>query len=165
MCLCVYLLRFILYGTVWTWVPISCVKKIFNYNLCKYFLRSFLSFQDPCDLNVGVFNVVPEVSETVLIYFYSFFFILLLNSSFDLSYSSALVTLLSVPSGVSFISVLVFFITVCSLVLLGLCCTFLVFSRPVPPFSSWDLGSSLLSLLSEFFFRYIACFLFFYLVL
>ena len=37
----------------------------------------------PCDLNVGVFNVVPEVSETVLIYFDSFFFILLLNSSFS----------------------------------------------------------------------------------
>ena len=105
MCLCMYLLRFILYGTIWTWVPFSCVRKIFKYNLCKYFLRPFLSFQDSCDLNAGVFNDVPEVSETVLIYFDSFFFILL-NSSFDLIFSSALVTLLSVPSGASFTSVL-----------------------------------------------------------
>lgn len=109
-----YLLRFILYGTVWTWVPFSCARKIFKYNLCKYFLRPFLSFQDPCDLNAGVFNDVPEVSETVLIYFDSFFFILL-NSSFDLIFSSASVTLLSVPSGASFTSVLAFLIIVCLL--------------------------------------------------
>ena len=37
---------------------------------------------DSYNLNVGVFNVVPEVSKTVLNSFYSFFFILLCSSQF-----------------------------------------------------------------------------------
>ena len=47
----------------------SHVRELFNYNLFKYFLRPFLFlffFWDPYNSNVGVFNVVSEVSETVL---------------------------------------------------------------------------------------------------
>jgi len=52
-------------------------KEIFNYYLIKYFLMSFLFVffcWDSYGLNVGAFNIVPEVSEVVLISFYSFFF-------------------------------------------------------------------------------------------
>ena len=41
------------------------VGEIFNYNLFKIFLKSFLFlffFWDPCNLNVDVFDIVPEVS-------------------------------------------------------------------------------------------------------
>ena len=45
---------------------LSHVREIFNYYPFKYFLRSFLSlfssFWDTYNANVGVFNVVPEVS-------------------------------------------------------------------------------------------------------
>ena len=59
---------------------LSHVRKIFHYKLLKYFLRPFLFllfFWDPYNSKVGVFNVVPEVSEAVLNSFHSFFFILL----------------------------------------------------------------------------------------
>ena len=49
---------------------------VFNYYLLKYFLMAFLSvflFWDSYDLNLGVFNIVPEVSEVALISFHSFF--------------------------------------------------------------------------------------------
>ena len=52
-------------------------RGVFNYYLLKYCLRVFLFvffFWDSYDLNVGVFNIVPEVSEIVLISFNSFFF-------------------------------------------------------------------------------------------
>ena len=52
-------------------------REVFNYYLLKYFLRVFLFvffFWDSYDLNVGAFNIVPEVSEIVLISFNSFFF-------------------------------------------------------------------------------------------
>ena len=62
-------------------------------------------------------------------------------------HSSATFILLLIPSSVFFISVIVLFISVCSLELLVLCYTFLVSSRSVPPFFFWNLGSSLLSLL------------------
>ena len=45
-------------------------REAFDYNLLKYFLTPFLSvlfFWDPYDSNVGPLNVVPEVSETVLL--------------------------------------------------------------------------------------------------
>ena len=61
---------------------LSHIREIFYYNLFKYFLRPFLFlffFWDPYNLNVGVFNIVSEASETVLNSFY-FFFILLLSS-------------------------------------------------------------------------------------
>ena len=43
----------------------SHVREVFDYNLFKYFLGSFLSlfsFWDPYNVNVGAFNVVLEVS-------------------------------------------------------------------------------------------------------
>ena len=52
-------------------------REVFNYYLLKYFLMAFLfvfCFWDSYDLNVGVFNIVPEVSEVVLIFLNSFFF-------------------------------------------------------------------------------------------
>ena len=63
---------------------LSHIREVFNYNLLKYFLRSFLLlfFWAPYNFNTGVFNVVPEVSETVLSSFHSFFFILLCDSYF-----------------------------------------------------------------------------------
>ena len=53
------------------------IRQVFNYYLLKYFLMVFLFvffFWDSYDSNVGVFNIVPEVSEVVLISFNSFFF-------------------------------------------------------------------------------------------
>ena len=46
------------------------VGEIFNYNLFKNFLRPFISpffFWDPCNLNVGAFDIVPEVSGASLV--------------------------------------------------------------------------------------------------
>ena len=83
MCLGVFRLGFILFGTLWvswTWVIISRphFREVFNYYLLKYFLMVFLFvfffFLDSYDSNVGVFNIDPEVSEKVLISFNSFFF-------------------------------------------------------------------------------------------
>ena len=50
--------------------------EVLNYYLLKYFLMAFVFvfFWDSYDLNVGAFNIVPEVSEVVLISFNSFFF-------------------------------------------------------------------------------------------
>ena len=80
MCLGVFLLGFILYGTLCCLDLIdyflSHIREVFNYNLFKYFLSPFLFlffFWDPYNLNVGAFNVVPEVSETLQ--FFSFFFL------------------------------------------------------------------------------------------
>ena len=85
-----FLLGFILYGTLSFLVFSECfifyVRNIFNSNLWKYFLRPFLSlfcFWESCNVNVGSFNVVPEVSETVFI---SFFFSTLFHDS-DCHYS------------------------------------------------------------------------------
>ena len=89
MCLSMFLLGFILYGTLctsWTWVTISfpMLGKFSTPNLFKYFPRPFLFFffWDPYYSNVGAFNVVPKVSETVLISFHYFFFILFHGSNF-----------------------------------------------------------------------------------
>ena len=82
----------------------------FNYNLFKYFLRPFLFlffFWDFYNLNVGVFNVVPEISE-ILISFHSFFFfcssivIATIISSGSLINGSVSVILLLIPSSVFF---------------------------------------------------------------
>ena len=56
----------------------SILGEVFNYYLLKYFLMVFLFvfFSDSYDSNVGMFNIVPEVSEIVLISFNSFFFFL-----------------------------------------------------------------------------------------
>ena len=82
MCLGLFRLGFILFETVWvswTWVAyfLPHFREVFNYYLLKYFLMAFLfvvSFWDSYDLNAGVFNIVSEVSEVVLISFNSFFF-------------------------------------------------------------------------------------------
>ena len=49
---------------------LSHFREAFDYNLLKYLLIPFhfvLFFWDPYDSNVGPLNVVPEVSETVLL--------------------------------------------------------------------------------------------------
>ena len=82
MCLGVFCLGFILFGTLWvswSWVAIFLphFREVFNYYLLKYFHTAFLFvvvFWDSYDSNVVVFNIVPEVSEVVLISFNSFFF-------------------------------------------------------------------------------------------
>ena len=55
-------------------------REVFNYYLLKYFLMSppffFVFFWYSYDSNVGAFDIVPEVSEVVLISFNSFFFFL-----------------------------------------------------------------------------------------
>ena len=64
---------------------LSHFREAFDYNLLKYFLIAFLFvlfFWDPYDSNVGPLNVVPEVSDTVLISFYPVFFMLLCFSYF-----------------------------------------------------------------------------------
>ena len=63
------------------------VREVFNYNLFKCFLKpfSFSSSGTPTIWIVGSFNVVPEVSETVLNFFHSFLFVLFLGSYFHSS--------------------------------------------------------------------------------
>ena len=127
MCLDVFLLGFILYGTLctsWTWVTISfsMLGKFSTIISSSIFLRHFLFLFficDPYNLNVGALNVVPEVSETVLISFHLFSLfcsttvISTILSSSLLICSSASVILLLIPSSVFFISVIVLFITLC----------------------------------------------------
>ena len=55
---------------------LSHFREVFDYYLLKYFLVTFLFvffFWHIYDWNVGVFDIVPEVSEVVLISFNSFF--------------------------------------------------------------------------------------------
>ena len=138
---------------------LSHIREVLNYTLFKYFLSPFLVlffFWDPYHSNVGAFNVVPEVFETVLNSFHSFFFILLCSSYFHyfifqvtyLFFCSYLITcsviLLLIPSGVFLISFIVLFIIVYLLFSSSRSLlTFLVFS----PFYFQDFGLSLLSLL------------------
>ena len=89
MCLGMFFLGFIMYGTLHFLELIdyflSHVRDVFNYNLFKYFLSPLLLlffFWDPYNSNVGVSDVVPEVSENVLHSFHSFFFVLLCGSYF-----------------------------------------------------------------------------------
>ena len=61
------------------------VGEIFNYSLFKKFLIHFLFlffFWGPYKLNVFAFDIVSEVSETILISFHSFYFILLFRCYF-----------------------------------------------------------------------------------
>ena len=51
------------------------VREVFDRNLFKYFLGSFLtllSFWDPYNVNVVMCNALPEVSLAVFISFHSF---------------------------------------------------------------------------------------------
>ena len=60
---------------------LSHFREFFNSNLLKYFLILFFSsFWDPYNSNVGAFNSVPEIFETVLNSFHSFFSLLLHGS-------------------------------------------------------------------------------------
>ena len=111
---------------------LSHIREVFNYNLFKYFLSPFFFFLfffwDPYNSNIDVFNAVPEVSETVLNSFHSFFFICsavvtstILSSRLFIR-SSASVILLLIPSReflISFTCCSSLF--ACSLVLLGPC--------------------------------------------
>ena len=66
-------------------------KEVFNYYLLKYFFMAFLFvffILDSYDLNVGVFNIVPEVSEVVISFnsFFSLCFIYFHYYIFHLTY-------------------------------------------------------------------------------
>ena len=98
------------------------VGEIFNYNLFKNFLIPFLFlffFWDPYNSNVGAFDIVPEVSETILSSFHSFYFILLFWSCFHhfvfqlTDPFSDSDTLLLIPSRVFLNLVIVLFVSVC----------------------------------------------------
>ena len=73
MCLGVFFLGFILFGTLWVldvgdyFLP--HFREVLNYYLLRYFLMVFLFvffFWDSYNLNVAAFDIVPEVSETIL---------------------------------------------------------------------------------------------------
>ena len=94
-------------------------REVFNYYLLKDFLMVFLFvffFWDSYDLNVEAFNIVPEVSEIVLISFNLFFlfssdsFISTSLSFTSLILSSASVILLFVASRVFLISFITLFV-------------------------------------------------------
>ena len=94
-------------------------REVFNYYLLKYFLMVFLFvffFWESYDSTVGAFNIVPEVSEIVLILLihFSFFlsdsFISTILSSVSLILSSASTILLFVASRVFLISFIALFI-------------------------------------------------------
>ena len=69
-------------------------REVLNYYLLKYFLMAllfFFFFWDSCDLNVGAFNIVSEVSEIVFIsfnsvLFFPLWFIYFHHSIFQLTY-------------------------------------------------------------------------------
>ena len=76
MCLGVFHLGFILFGTLWVswiWMAISFpilgkFSTIISSSIFVFF------FWDSYDLNVRAFNIIPEASEIVLVSFNSFFF-------------------------------------------------------------------------------------------
>ena len=93
MCLGVFLLCFILFETLcapWTWLTISfsmlgkfstiISSKIFSHPF--FFFSSSSSGTPIINSNVGVFDMVPEVSETVFSSFHSLYFILLFRIYF-----------------------------------------------------------------------------------
>ena len=122
MCFSIFLPGFILFWTLWaswTWVAISFhtlgkFSAIISSNIlsCPFLLSSSGTTMIRM---LGHLNVVPGVSEAVLISFYSFLFICSASfisttlSSSSLIHSSASVTLLLVPSSVFLISVITFF--------------------------------------------------------
>ena len=85
-----FLLGFILYGTLCLLDLIDYflfhTGEIFNHNLFKNFLMPFLFlflFWDPYNSNIGAFDIVPEVSDTILSSFHCFYLILLFRSYFQ----------------------------------------------------------------------------------
>ena len=117
MCLGVFLLGFILYGTFCafrTWGN-------FDYNLFKNLLILFIFLSwDPCSSNVRVFDIVLESlrwSSVLFIFFFTLYcsseIISTILSSNSLIRSSASGILLWLPSRVFLISVIVLFVSVC----------------------------------------------------
>ena len=93
---------------------------IFQLYLFKIFLIHFLFFfWDPCNSNIGAFNIVPEVSETILVLCILFTLVCssevisTILSSTSLIHSSASDILVLIPSRVFSISVIVLFVSVC----------------------------------------------------
>ena len=134
MSLALFLLGFLLYGTLhasWTWLTISfSVLGKFSTVISQNFLTPFLFlffFWKPYNSNVGVFDIVPDISETILSSFHAFYFILLFRSYFrhfifQLTDSfSASDILLLISSRVFLISIIVLSLYVYSLVLICLC--------------------------------------------
>ena len=155
MCLGVFLLRFLLYGilcTSWAWLTISfpTLGKFSTIISSNIFSVSFFfsSSSGSCIIRVLVHLMLSQKSLRLSHSFHSFFFILLCGSYFQyfifqVTYPfSASVILLLIPSWEFLISFIVLFLIVCSLILVGPCLTFLVFS----PFYFQDFWSSLLSL-------------------
>ena len=107
LCLSIFLLGFILPGTLCFLDLGDCFPSDVSYYLIKYFLRPFLfSFWDPYNANVGASDIFPEVSETVVISFYPLFcplaVISTILSSSSLIHSSASLILLFIPSSFVF---------------------------------------------------------------
>ena len=139
-------------------------REVVNYYLLKYFLVVFLFvffFGDSYDLNIGVFNIAPEVSEIVLISFNSFFFFPLLfiyfyhsifyltKPTFCLHYS----TICSLQSVFNITYCIIHYILTLFLFILGPCQPFLESSQSLFPsylsvtsFCFQDFGSLSLSL-------------------
>ena len=89
MCLVVFLLNYPVWDSLCLLDLIGyfffCVGEIFKYNLFKNFLIPFifLFFWDLCSSNVGVFDIVLEVSEMILSSLFFFFnFIMLFRGYF-----------------------------------------------------------------------------------
>ena len=90
MCLGVFLLGFILYGTLcpsWTWLTISFsmlgkFSTIITSNFFSYPFLFLFFFLDPYNLNIDAFDIVPEMSEMILSSFHSFYFTLLFRNYF-----------------------------------------------------------------------------------
>ena len=126
MCLGVFPLGFILFGTLWgSWTWLFVLEEIIVKNFPKlsqfFFLIPFLLvffFWDTYNLNVGAFNIVPEISEAVLISLVHFFFLFSPSASFipkilsstSLIHSYAPIILLLVPSRMLFTSIIALFI-------------------------------------------------------
>ena len=121
---------------------LSHFREVFDTNHLKYFLVPFYFFSwDSYGLNVAPLNVIPEVSETVLISFYSLFFIPLYFSYFHFSsvifqltylffcliYSTVGSLQCSLISVIYYSLLIVYF-----LIILGPCQTFLAFSQSRP---------------------------------
>ena len=87
MTLGMFLLEFVLFKTL-CFLDVgdyflSPIRNVFDCYLFKYFLTSFpslLLFWDPYNSNVGLFNVVPEVSGL-----FSFLFIIIIISTAEVS--------------------------------------------------------------------------------
>ena len=106
---------------------LSHFREVFNHYLLKHFLMPFpfvYFLHETYYLNIGSFNIFPELSEAVLISLFIFFpcsasFISNIVSSSSLSLSSTWVTLLFFLSRVISISVIALLIIEYSLFLLG----------------------------------------------